>query len=77
MIIVDASPWPLDTPAKNIKDILTKLPSAFPHRQQAKEFFKQSVEKQTFSKTMADFLMASLEQKLTGPVKFSLIPKGF
>ena len=70
MIIVDASPWPITDQKEKIKSILLNLPLSFPDRLKAREFFKQSVEKNIFSKVMADFLMASLEKTSAGPVKF-------
>ena len=70
MVIVDASPWPLEEARNKIQNILLSLPSSFPDRNQAKEFFKQSVEKKIFSKNIADFLMASLEVSSKKSMKF-------
>ena len=70
MVIVDASPWPLESQKERIKDILSHLPLSFPDRLSARDFFKEAVEKGLFSKAMAEFLMASLEKHSQGPVKF-------
>ena len=70
MVIVDASPWPLEEARNKIQNILLSLPSSFPDKNQAKEFFKQSVEKKIFSKNIADFLMASLEVSSKKSMKF-------
>lgn len=70
MVIVDASPWPPEIQRKKIQNILLNLPSSFSDRNQAKDFFKQAVEKNVFSKTIASFLMASLEKKSQKTLEF-------
>ena len=70
MVIVDASPWPSEEQRKKIQNILLSLPSSFPNRNQAKDFFKQATEKKIFSKVIAAFLMASLEEKTHKSLKF-------
>lgn len=76
MIVVDATPWPLFVSAGRIKSILLNLPDSFPDRSKSREFFKQSVQNDIFSKDMADFLMASLEQKNDGVMTFLFDKKG-
>lgn len=70
IVVVDASPWPLASPGEKIKEILLSLPSSFPDRNQAREFFKQSIEKNVFSKSMVNFLMASLKQEEDSMLRF-------
>ncbi len=70
IVIVDSSPWPLASAGKQIEDILFKLPDSFPHRRQGRDFFKKAVAKGLFSRSMADFLMASLNNPAKGPVRF-------
>ena len=76
MIIVDASPWPLEEQKEKIKNILTHLPISFSNRIKARDFFKQAVQTNVFSKTMADFLMASLTKNSQGTVEFVFDRKG-
>ena len=76
MIIVDGSPWPQAHSANKIRNILSNLPPSFSDRAKARDFFKQSVENNIFSKTMADFLMASLKQDSNSTVKFLFDNKG-
>lgn len=70
MIVVDASPWPKEEQRKAIEGILHLLPPSFPDYLQAREFFKDSVDKGLFSKVVADFLISSVEKKQKGSVKF-------
>lgn len=77
MVIVDASPWPLEEQKERIKNILLCLPHSFPDRLKAMDFFKKAVKTGVFSKILADFLMASLTKNVQGPVKFVFDRKGF
>ena len=76
MVIVDTSPWPLEEQKERIKNILLRLPFSFPNRLKARDFFKKAGKTNVFSKTMADFLMASLTKNSQGPVKFVFDRKG-
>ena len=76
MVIVDASPWPLEEQKERIKNILLRLPLSFPDRLEARNFFSRSVKTNVFSKTMAEFLMANLTKNIQGPVKFVFDRKG-
>ncbi len=76
MVVVDTSPWPLEEQKNRIKNILLALPASFPDRLSAREFFKQPAQTNMFSKSMADFLMASLTKNFQGPVHFMFDRQG-
>ncbi len=76
IIIVDGSPWPQAHSVEQIRAILLHLPDSFSNRSAASDFFKQSIEKGIFSKSMADFLMVSLEKKSDGAINFVFDKKG-
>ena len=76
LIVIDSSPWPKASAGNEIRSILSFLPESFSSRSQAREFFKQAVKDQVFSQQLSDFLMGSLEKKLTGRLRFLFDKKG-
>ena len=56
--------------------MISSLPNFFHDRDHAKKFFKESIKKNIFSQVMANFLMASLEKKSQGSLKFLFDQKG-
>lgn len=76
IVVVDSNPWPSKHSGEKIKNLLSNLPPSFSDRSQAKEFFKQAVAKNIFSQVMADFLIANLEKKSQGPLKFMFDAQG-
>lgn len=70
LVIVDSNPWPQPQMGEYIRKLILNLPESFDDRGKAKEFFKHSVEKQVFSKDVANLLWANLEINDEGPVKF-------
>lgn len=70
MLIIDSSPWPLESNRDKIKKLLRDLPWSFESRLKAKMFFQESVKNKNFSQTLANFLIANLEPRLQGPIKF-------
>ena len=73
-IIVDASPWPSHQEGGKITKIISSLPDSFSSRMEAKDFFREKTH--VFSSALANFLMASLEQKSNEPIQFVFDKKG-
>ena len=76
LIVVDSSPWPKESTADEIKQILSYLPESFSSREKAREFFKQAVKKQVFSQQLSYFLMSSLDKESKSSIRFLFDKQG-
>ena len=70
LVIVDSCPSPKQKAAEEIVRILSSLPDHFKRREEARNFFNQSVKEGLFSENLSYFLMGSLEKKSEGPIRF-------
>lgn len=71
LVIVDSSPQPTTESLQKIRFILEKLPEEFADLKTAKHFFSIQIQKQVFSKTLGQFLQASLYKTSDGLMKFA------
>ena len=76
LILVDCCPWPKKERAVEIIQLIKGLPDQFESKVSAKAFFDTLVKNQKLSQTMAFFLMANLEKKTTGSIKFIFDKEG-
>ena len=76
LILVDCCPWPKEERAEEIIQLIKGLPDQFENKISAKAFFDKLVKNQKLSQTMAFFLMANLEKKTTGSIKFIFDKEG-
>ena len=77
LILADCCPWPKKERAEDIVRLLQSLPDSFHNKESAKSFFDQKAQQKMLSQTMVFFLMANLEKKSEGPIRFLFDKNGF